>query len=63
VGKSRFTPNAKKKVLERLVAERNIARRLKEGWKICDDKVEDKHGRKLGVRTHAKDLTLMTKEM
>ena len=46
----------------RLVADRNVERMLKDGWKIVDvEKIKDGHGRLLGVKTNASDLTLMEK--
>ena len=47
---------------QRLVAERNVERMLADGYKIADsESIKDKHGRILGIKSHASDLVLMEK--
>lgn len=61
--KSKPKKKAKKGILYRLVAPRNLAKRLEMGWKESKNPIEDCHGRVLGVRTNANDLILMEKKI
>ena len=56
-------PAATPKKQLRLVAERNVEKMKTEGWKVADvDKIKDKHGRLLGIKSHSSDLILMEKQ-
>ena len=51
----------KPKVIQRLVAERNVDRYKAQGYKVASNVLGDKHDRVLGVKTNTSDLVLMEK--